>query len=301
MLKYACDDASVVGDDHSRRGEVGQDYAVSGLCEQGRGRAAYAVVSDGCSTGRWTDLGSRLVCHNARALLKPSVFNPGGSALGDREFFQDRLRERLLTQERVLGLEDSDLYATCLCARIDERHLRVFACGDGVIVVQFKNGCSHAVKFEWSNNMPAYPVYGDLDLASLEAHGAAMVREDASFGQDSPPDASPERTTYSLRDSASGSTLTYSAEGVLGVALFSDGVLQVRGDAAEMGWQDVVRELCAFKNTAGVFAKRRMRAFVEGVRKQGYRIEDDLSYAVVRVERDESSQAGEGTEGGAGG
>ena len=55
--RFYVDDYFHIGQMHLGSGKPCQDYSFSGIIDEG----AFAIVSDGCSTGRHTDVGARII------------------------------------------------------------------------------------------------------------------------------------------------------------------------------------------------------------------------------------------------
>lgn len=269
MIVISCDDASTVGHAHSAKGEVGQDYALSGSA---RSDVSYAVVSDGCSSGGRTDVGARLL-----GLFMREYASSCSARLFPSESYDDltgHLRSFCRRQQVDLRLERDDLFATALMVRADPCVTRVWVLGDGVVAARFRSGNGRLWKFEWSNNAPLYPAYEELELSQLAGQGAQLVITDADGN----------RSSHGVGEHHDACVLDFRTSELLDVAVFTDGVSQVRRGFEEASWSLVVGELMAFRNTRGVFAKRRLMSYLSKLRSEGYRPEDDLSMAVVHFE-----------------
>ena len=66
MIKLHTDHYFHIGDTHLTAGKPCQDYAISSVDNN----AAFAVVSDGCSTGGDTDIGSRIIALSTITALR---------------------------------------------------------------------------------------------------------------------------------------------------------------------------------------------------------------------------------------
>lgn len=276
-MKILTDHSFHIGEQHLRQGKPCQDYASSGTLTEG---VAYAMVSDGCSSGGMTDFGSRLV---SMAVLRCLEERGGKTDWTMAEF--NAGRDAYLESYRAsLRLQHNDLFATSLFAISDDTTARIGVVGDGVVALKYEGGLV-AHTFSWAKNTPYYPSYriGNLDPSFIDAH------------QD---EAEPLTMTTVMKDevnTTTNSTCRYTtSEGMRGlelkvllndetlgnlgiIALFSDGVEQI--DQVEQDY--AIDELLAFKSSQGQFAVRRMNRFMQGVRKQGRGPLDDISYAVI--------------------
>ncbi len=264
MLFHA-DSYFTIGAAHATAGRPCQDYA-----DVHNGVACRVVVSDGCSTGGRTDIGSRIVALSAlRRTPLSAAF--------------DQVRPDLLSTKYHLGLNQEDLLATCLMVTATTQQGWFDVSGDGVTAMRRRDGTISMTRFEWANNMPYYPAYyydetqgaefirrqGGFDAACFTAE---TVNEDGSVATKSFTATQGER----LRSEFNLSDVEFAA-------VFSDGVTQIDG----VDWKDAVRELLAFKNTNGDFVKRRSMAAIRKWREVGKGPIDDFSMAVIRIDHDD--------------
>ncbi|QQG46607.1 MAG: protein phosphatase 2C domain-containing protein [Candidatus Niyogibacteria bacterium] len=284
MTGFYTDHYFSMGQAHFIGGKPCQDYSLSGVC----GEAAFAIVSDGCSTGGQTDVGARVIAlSTAEAIKRHLTF--------DREPFDERAVEKVnLWQKAVisgarsmLGLEEKDMLATCLHACLAANGGYVNLQGDGVLAIKNRAGRVFMSKFEWSDNIPFYPAYaerglggfvaahrGDLNSIRLTEEIYIWDQGNFTFGG---------VKNFTLSEGMRGITIFLDASDVENnalTALFSDGIAQIDG----MDWKNAVIEFLAFKNLAGEFAKRRMIRGIKDARKRGRGPIDDIAYAVIRAE-----------------
>lgn len=260
-MRFSADCSFHIGAQHLRSGLACQDYALA-EADPFRGRA---VVSDGCSSGGKTDVGARIIAHAAR-----QAWNEGAPI---------SLTMKLAMTS--LGLEESDLLATCLRLEVEcingeaKAFVRIY--GDGAAAFVRRDGTIRMVRAEWANNAPSYPVYGwDGYRRFIEAQGGPVAEGftivNYEFGHEA---------VASYPNAAVADGIMVKFDGQLhAAAVFSDGVCQVDG----MSWQEVVRELMAFKSTTGDFVKRRMNRFLRDAAERGKGPIDDISMAAISFE-----------------
>ncbi len=258
-MRFSADCSFQIGAQHLRSGLPCQDYALAGTTKDGR---AYGIVSDGCSSGRRTDIGARVICLEAEETITFD-FVAGKNHFVDRFLtFEDMLATRLsliATQDRIhFSLE-----------------------GDGVIAVSCDDDSMTMFCFEWEGNRPCYPVY--------ETDGFNKFL--GTFPEGSTPFSMETRTFMGTRE-VYGSIISVvpqlkytthiETHHVKAAAIFSDGVTQIDG----IPWYDAVRQLMHFKSTEGDFVKRRLNRFLTEVRKTGRGHIDDIAMAAVMIRRD---------------
>ncbi len=278
-MTIVSDHAFHIGEQHLRQGTPSQDYTATGTRSE---NAAFATLSDGCSSGGATDIGARLlVLATRRALSEASTLNP---TLINRE--RDLYLE---TYRRTLELAPSDMLATSLWATLDSDTLTVNVTGDGVFALIFADDTPvHFYEVSWDKNTPYYPAYrlSGLNEQFKQLHDSPTPLTVIRGQVDNPIYT---EDTYYIEPGLQGLTFTFARVGemfptpIIGVALFSDGVTQVDGYTTA----EVVGELTHFKSTSGQFFTRRLNRFLQDARKRGRGPLDDIAGAVLYDERNE--------------
>ncbi|MFC1644855.1 protein phosphatase 2C domain-containing protein [Patescibacteria group bacterium] len=282
-MKFLVDDYFCIGSDHVKSGKPCQDYACSGNA----GDVGVAIISDGCSTGGRTDVGSRITALSMLTVINDS--NLGISREAHRDIFE-RLKIRQKANAASLELNECDLYATCIYSLLFSRGGYVGVFGDGVVAFKYQDGRIKMYSFEWNKNTPFYPSYVGNDLRKfINLHSC----------ESDLPVTCEEWNYYPKSGFCNGVTNMYTVdEGVRGigieitekmllddglefVSVFSDGMNRI--DAVD--WRDAVCELMAFKGRRGEFLKRRMMRAVRNYQKKGNSPRDDLSCATIQVVR----------------
>lgn len=276
-MKFTTDSHFLIGHAHFNAGKPCQDYALSGIHQD----AAYAVVADGCSTGGLTDVGSRILAlATVRALRSwtdfPNSFGPGEVSMARRDG---------VSQARfTLGLDRSDMLATCIYAYFTPKGGFIHLEGDGVIAIMYRNGEIKMSRYDWMDNTPYYPAYlGNLD-GFIQAHkgdlqAKRLTKENWIVSNGTFEDIGGQE--FTLSEGLQGITEEISSDTcaeIEYVAIFTDGITQI----AELEWKEAVVEALAFKSTEGEFAKRRLNRMLKDVHKKGHGPIDDISFAVIK-------------------
>lgn len=293
MLKLHTDHYFYIGGVHFTNGKPCQDYAISGVQDN----VALAIVSDGCSKGRHTDVGSRVLALSTAIAIREH-WTVNRSALGDTVSEEVNLRQKMVLAgtRQALGLETKDMLATCVYAYISPLGGFVHIQGDGVVALKYRDGRIIMHRFEWERNTPYYPAYNESGLPDfIKAHGndlnALRISQESCEREADGEFTSVDINEYTLKKGIQGITIDVSAEilskDLAFVAVFSDGVTQIDN----LDWKDAVNSFLAFKNTTGEFAKRRMIRGIKDAQKNGKGPFDDISYAVIRVENNKTEEA----------
>lgn len=284
-MKMNTDSFFAIGQKHVVAGKPCQDYAMSD--EQDEGRIAFAVVSDGCSSGRNTDIGARLIVLATMQAI--------------REYWSENMmimpwmtewisKQRAHIIEKIdLGLSIDDLLATSIYAFLnyDGGFVRGLVCvqGDGVVAVKYRDGSVSMMRFDWPNETPFYPAYKGSRLNNfIQNHGgdlcAKVVTEEKWLMDRDGNFSNREDIFHSMKDGIDGIKKSFViTDEIEYVAIFSDGVTRV----TSVDWKDATRSFMSFKNNAGEFAKRRMIAGIKDSMKIGKGPFDDISYAVIHL------------------
>ena len=284
MIKFHADHYFHIGSAHYRSGKPCQDYSLSGANDN----VACAIVSDGCSTGRHTDVGSRVLALSTMQAIRDHVKASGGVLNTAVVSITSRQQQIISTSRLILGLDWVDMLATCGYVYLTQSGGFIHVQGDGVVALKYRDGHIKMSRYLWADNTPFYPSYGYDSLSNfVKAHGGdldalrlsrttILTRLDGTIAES-------EDKEFTLREGLNGVLIKLSLEELKRlefIAVFSDGVTQVDN----VDWKDAVINLLSFKSLEGEFAKRRMIRGIQEYRKIGKGPVDDIAYAVVRIE-----------------
>lgn len=249
---YKVDHSFRIGSQHLRSGMPCQDYALSGVTPQ----RAYAVVSDGCSSGGKTEIGAAIT-----SLVTANMMRNTTLALDLWHIY-----DGISSVRYKLCLEPRDLLATCCFISVDDNLINIKMIGDGAVAWQ-EDDKLHMALISWANNMPLYPIYGDDNFKNFRtSHGIPEIKA-LTITDDQEIKTFQTELYHKVFNRLEHPNITQ-------VAIFTDGICQV----PLMNWRDVIRELMAFKSTEGDFVKRRLNRFCKE-----YHIIDDLAYACIQL------------------
>lgn len=274
---FTTDSSFVIGNMHLNQGTPCQDYALSGVDNSGWVPCAYAVLSDGCSSGARTEVGASIMTLAVESAIKHGRHR--------QESMQDARNDSIDCAQGHLGLCRGDMLATCVSTLVTSEGAYALVEGDGIVAIKWHDGRTDLHKFNWEGNAPWYPIYHHDPNLFINNHGgdrkACRLTEEwwrYESGEHRVRDIIQHPILFGIHGIPIFIHETHLPE-VECVAIFSDGICQIDG----MDWRDAAVELLAFKNTAGDFVKRRMNAFAKGAVKSGRKHQDDLSMAVVKI------------------
>lgn len=289
IMTLTTDHTFHIGLQHLQTGKPCQDFALSGKLSDD---LAYAIVSDGCSSGGMTDIGARLMVLATKRAIVEHLPVPETSDWHETIFRIALKRDQYLATYRdELGLTDADLLATCLFAIGTPDFIVGHVTGDGVIAVVYEHD-SIFEEFSWQKNTPYYPAYAisDQDTAFKRIHEndvepfSHMCTWMKMRGQGGTVEGS--LRTLTVEHGMEGiffahghSEENFNPGRLVAVALMTDGVTQIDGvDVIE-----ATEKLTAWKSTQGQFAVRRMNRFLTEARTVGKGPQDDVAQAVIHL------------------
>lgn len=267
----------LIGYYHLSGGKPCQDYAIAGEDSD----SAYAIVADGCSSGRRTDVGARIVALATEAAIhRQTPITTDSIRNGQQAAMAGAIALNVVTER--------DMLATALTAYVHRDGGFIHLQGDGVVALQYRNGRIDLWRYDWNHNIPLYLAYAlddyvDFRAAHYYASDDALAVEYWIYTPEHGFEQQP-KLDYSVDQGIMGITTDISADTLAQLrtlAVFSDGACQIDG----MDWKQTVLGLLAFKSTTGEFAKRRLNRFVKEAQKTGKGPMDDIAYAVIHIER----------------
>ena len=308
-MKFSTDSYIEIGNSHN----ICEDYALNGIID---GKVPYIIVSDGCSSSKMTDFGSRIIAHSCRKMLITSYTNGVMKELIDKNTGHD-FQTYLATTIKHTAMETLERFnlcydvcdATLLYAIVFNDRIYVFGHGDGNVIIKFKN----FDKIRWDNlkymsNAPFYLSY-EMDILRKQGYMDTFgeqyfdvlinVITDAHQNISIPQDP---LNNYSTAHGNYKPTTPYwyrvDAEGIQSITLSSDGMESFshshkrlcetpapsKEEIEGLKPINIMRRMVEYKNFNGEFVKRRMKRMKQEVEKiQGEHF-DDVSCATIWID-----------------
>jgi len=292
-MKLTVDHYFHIGHMHYTSGKPCQDHALS---LSGTGFAG-VVVSDGCSSGGNTDIGSRIIsCATVQGIIDHRNASPNSLQTATQSIVT-RQKQILSSARPLLGLAENDLLATCVYAYASEIGALISIQGDGAYAIKHKSGSMIIGKFEWLDNMPFYPAYRERNLEifidAQKKNGEKPYTNETFYLDSQGHYLSPIINSYTAEEGVNGIQIPISVDELKNIeliAVFTDGVVQVDG----VTWIDAIKEFLAFKNFGGGFCRRRMKRAIKDFQSiikdpqnnTGKGPQDDIACAVIHIEDD---------------
>lgn len=258
-----------------------QDFSSSAVSEDGK--KAYAIISDGCSTAKESEIGAMLLVKTAEQCLYPVREWDGCNEMTNMVIHTANV------SRRGMQMDIKSLAATLLTIAVKPDRFTVTVTGDGVIVARHKKLGLIWLDMSFSSGAPFYLRY-NLSHADRETYiasypGDYIIKTGTLDGIE---------TVYLTKPvSPEDGMLTYSYDYPFTdydlVGVMSDGARSfvkkemngTRATNEQVPLSEIVKEVFAFKGIKGEFVKRRCQFAFEAFQKRGWFNNDDFSIGVV--------------------
>jgi len=263
------DSAFLIGTTHA----VCQDYSIA----INTASSSYVIVSDGCSTSPHTDIGARLLVQAAVQIIRRS----GKEILASLSEEASRLA---LEWAHCLGLTSQSVDATLLAAYSDGDDLIISATGDGVIVLEPKEGPTEVYSIAFPSGFPLYPAY----IHQSERLGAWRANKQA-YKEVRRFKGSLSEPVESRQSTCASETFRFKANDFKRVTLISDGVhsfyktqqSHTSKQLSPVPLDQILEDLISFKGGTGSFVARRLQKLKRTLFAKNTHHLDDLSVATL--------------------
>jgi len=294
---------------------VCEDYALTGTSD---GELAYAILCDGCSSSKHTDLGARLLAHiakdallylNRRKLLH--IENQNLTIFLDdlQELFKELVLKKVSEVKATLCLNTDAFDATLLISVVvGPLHRFIMSWGDGYFLIKRKppKDCTiygiEMISTEYLSGAPFYLSYAlshDRSISYRDTFGNFSInRYRSQFVHNSTGivELNKSKKIKSLEDSSMESIFIdeseetvqdpkdYFEQPIAQIIMSSDGLGTYKKGQEEISIPSLLPEILNYKNPKGEFVQRRMRNTVSrDHREQGITHYDDISFAVINL------------------
>lgn len=272
--------------------KVCEDYALSGIYEN----MAYAIVSDGCSSSKHSDVGARLLSHIAQGAIKHLkkrglIADPSYDTL-----FRELVIRKCTETQQTLGLTPDIFDATLLTCVVHENKATVIGWGDGYFIFALKDGTCFVTETKYASGAPYYLSY-ELSMDKKESYrqiyGKDIVTRNTYI-------INPDGVLSSV-DTVESTTPMYQTyfdtldtDNIKAIALTSDGTDTYEDDpkferpdgASKKCYKaiEMIPSIVGYKNTVGEFVNRRMTRFRSDNGKSHILHYDDVSCSAIALE-----------------
>lgn len=263
--------------------KVCEDYAICGLTPDEK--HPYAIVSDGCSSSKNTDIGSRIICKSLESIFHLFTQNPtmpGQNLPLDNALLYMQMRAEEILESFKGIVDPSALDCTSLAVHRFDTEFHVIAAGDGVIAAKKYDGTLEIKIIEFAGNAPIYMGY------MLDADRLALLKQmyDCTKriyhhvnGKAVDVTISDEIAEYFVYPISEYEMVGVMTDGVLSFRQISDSPTSRTSDSVHVA--EIVQSLMDFKGLAGEFVHRRCSRFLlDCIGKNRFHT-DDIAIGVV--------------------
>lgn len=291
MSNVNADSIFIQGHEH----QICEDYAHAGKMF---GVYPYVIISDGCSSSDYTDVGARIITRAFTSIKKADLEEcidmihedeVDDHIIGSKlyQLFFKIVAYKVSRIAMEMGLTISALDATVRFAIILHNRLFLFHYGDGFTIL--KNHTTGEVEQMWYTdypyNAPFYPIYPFMDHISSSNYESTYT--ETFDEQDVECDGeqyevhqyvAKKRNFYHLLDLRTLDLGTYT------ISVMSDGVETFFENNENLSTENVVDEMLSFKNFRGEFVQRKVRKYLHLNAKKNIQHYDDISLASLVFE-----------------
>lgn len=234
------------------------------------------VISDGCSSADYSDIGARL--------LSLAVM----SAIDKSHKLYSTVNPKLIRYELGLNVKNyieeypTIADATYILACIDNTSLLMLAHGDGAIYIEYHNGDSMLIELQYPSGYPNYLSYGldpirqfkylELDSAITCLHVTSTIMKGGVLSQED----------WHIASGHFNFALSLMSN-IKFVALMSDGIYSFSNAQGAIPSKDVTAQLTGFKSFKGDFVQRRFQGFERFCKENVWSHYDDVSMAAMYI------------------
>lgn len=266
-----------------------EDYALSGTTDT----VAYAIVCDGCSSSKHSDVGARLLAHIAKDLI---LYFDKVKLFGNIQFIESFIDTfKVMAVKKCMEVKSTlcftaDFFdATLLMAICTPSHTILASWGDGYFILQNKTE-KHVTKINFLSGAPYYLSY-DLSESKAKAYNQEYGSGDLIVTH-----TKIKGDTEILIATEQLSPVSYSQFRILSnntdsfydtIILCSDGLATYqsapRVEQKTYTTVGMLGHLTGYKDMVGQFVIRRMWAFKNLCMKEGIIHKDDISCSAIHI------------------
>jgi len=297
----SCDSYYSIGDKH----QVCQDYALHGS----EGDMEYAIVADGCSSAKFSEVGAQILCHAAKyhinlcfktGMFEECSLDTLSSVLGNS------ILKRINEVRVNYPIDKEALEATLLIAVKVGGKIFVFVWGDGIIVERYKSIDGQEFQIvtdiDFTCNAPFY-LTGDPEqyFKNLKNRGFDNPQTSLNYYYKKNPEnfrtetktvdtiAEPYLWFTNLKGLDSSTNFYGKSDGweslnLVSLSLCSDGLKSFQdANRKPIELTEIIPEVVGYKSTDGDFVKKRMFFLKRTALKNKWSHFDDLSCATIFI------------------
>lgn len=261
---------------------VCEDYATCGCVPDTLyGHIHYAIVSDGCSGAKNSDIGARILPMAAINTIMAFGRTENLTYEDVQKSFRVWLIDEIKKFHRTLNIPKNMLEATLLIAIALQDKKWIFGWGDGVVVLKHKNGSLECTQIAFTPNYPAYLsyfLYNPEELRDISIVARETTFRIPNFGNTTKtlPVNLGRLDDYQYSADISNHDLSH-------IILMSDGIESFSQDGNTLDIRELIPKYTDYKNSNTAFVQRRIQRMAIENKKAGITHYDDLSIAAIYI------------------
>jgi len=270
------DSYSEIGNSHL----VCQDYVLHGTVD----KMTYGIISDGCSSAEYSEIGAQILCHAAKCCLilyyKAGLFKECSEQTLSR-LLGNSILKRADVLHKLYSVSSLSLQATLLISLQIENDIYVFAWGDGLVILKDKNNNIKITKIDYPNNMPFYLSTNKDDYSDALINRSIVPKVNYEITHISGFDSKIEKEYEEFEFFTPYIFHSKYAEDFVSLTICSDGVCSYRDlNKNSIEISKIVPQIINFKSTTGEFIKKRMSFFKKSIENLWTHY-DDVSISTI--------------------
>lgn len=253
---------------------VCQDYALSGNYKD----MFYGIISDGCSSAEYSEIGASILCHGAKycLALNYELFKERVDVQVIANILGNSILKRADDVRKIYPVPYTALQATLFIVVMIEGKSFIFGWGDGVIILQSPTGKVDVVEIDYPDTNAPFYLCSDLTAYCDKFGSDRVVRYSNYLLSDSsatPADFKVNKPYVASFDGVGPSSIT----------ICSDGLTQYQNESRSgfVKAINMIPQIIDYPNLKGEFVKRTMNFLRRDLSKKNWSHADDVSVATV--------------------
>jgi len=252
-----------------------------------------SMISDGCSSGDRTDIGSRIMCVLIDKIIDEEFDNLKLISNDTQRVISFIVSKFLFKLDHFLKFFSTveninSLLATSIINIKLKDNIIVIIMGDGYIVKKFNNAFA-IHKYTYPKNTPFYPIYG-CNILDMKTYVSQFNIQDKIKDEFTLCDLNFEKVLdyqvdeFNIKESTVISAITVEGEDkkeLESIFVMSDGLGSFLEGNKKVSEFDILKEIFNFKTKKGKFLTRRMKSLLSELNEKGIKNMDDISISGI--------------------
>lgn len=285
---FNTDSIYIIGHNH----KVCEDYAYAGIISNEISNIPYAIICDGCSSEKDSDIGARLLAHGFKNFLRKLGKNIEYYSFNFHDLYSDlcyHIKKTIHNSAENVGLHPSSFVATIRAMAVIKDKLFCFHFGDGYTIHQHikNNKYNFIATTNFISNAPYYFKH-HIDTKERELYCKNYINYDIIHNgyiiNDPEYYINSNNHFYnviSLNELSKGNHIfTVTSDGIDTFYTFDENEKQIN-----IPVEIIMDRAFAFKNFQGKFIQRRFNRFFKDMQKENIKHYDDFSIASIHYNK----------------